>query len=102
MKVAKHLSICVIVSWIFGWFFIPSKADSNPDVRPPEPAFKIVLLTIPVLISAVVSNGSHQPSAVGFWIGFFIQWTAIGILLFVPAGGLACFQRASTLDEPKA
>jgi hypothetical protein len=39
------------------------------------------LVFIPIIVSIVVSGNVHMPSAIGAYLGFFIQWFILGIAI---------------------
>ena len=87
MKSWKTLVVCIILSWSCGWVALQAIDDSGRDLSlPPKPipeAVELFLLAIPVTVAIAVSGNAHQPSETGMWIGLFLQWTAIGGILFV-------------------
>jgi hypothetical protein len=37
---------------------------------------------VPFVAGILVSSNVHQPSEAGYWIGFVLQWTAVGSLAY--------------------
>ena len=81
------LWLCILFSWLVGWVSLRAIDQSDRDLRyPPKPIPKAVeyfLLMVPIMVAYSVSGNAHQPSEFGAWLGIFIQWTVLGVLLFL-------------------
>jgi hypothetical protein len=105
VKTAKRFSLCIALSWVIGWFAMRAIDDSDRDMSfPPKPipqAVELFLIFLPLTIAITVSGNVHQPSEVGVWVGLFVQWTTIGVVLYFIMRGVSLAIRKRRADEKK-
>lgn len=87
MKPAAQLALCIVLAWAVGWFALRALDQSGRDLSlPPKPVPRAVerfLLWLPMYGAVLVGGDAHNPSAVGLWLGFLVQWTLTSTIVFL-------------------